>query len=215
MTDPVQVRTVNFLQKMFPRFNTSTPVDWNNNSTPGEKLELFGEECLTFFLGGIPSSPGSGPNTCLGFSSDDSNPGDTTSTKRRGPFMDFKSARLDREASNGFFKYRDPFSTSTSPAYYIFFSCNGTTNGYSLTDARQTTAAGVQVQPYYQTPPSISLPAGVFMNRDGFQIISAGRDGKFGPGGTGWTVSAGYGPGVDGSDDIANFSGAELRAGQN
>jgi hypothetical protein len=58
---------------------------------------------------------------------------------------------------------------------------------------------------------------GQFINPNGFQIISAGKNGQFGPGcggGGPWDTSNGL-PGTDpGADNLANFSSAVLGAGQ-
>ena len=47
-----------------------------------------------------------------------------------------------------------------------------------------------------------------------YQIISAGRDGAFGPGGT-WNPNTGYASSSPGADDMANFSTAALGSAQN
>jgi hypothetical protein len=48
------------------------------------------------------------------------------------------------------------------------------------------------------------------MNPNGYQIISAGRDSLFGPGGS-WNPAAGYTTaGSPGLDDLANFSQTPL-----
>ncbi len=218
-SDPIQARTVIFLQSMFGK-RASLAQDWNNDGTITAYptyIELAGEECLTFFLGGIPTR--NGPNGCLGFSSDPINPAEVVSTQgRKGPYFDFKSARLIR-AANGFFRYQDPFAGpgSAKAAYYVYLSANkagndynGPRNGYlPATDPRNFSDSAQGVNPFVQ-----SLSPLQYLNRDGFQIICAGRDGQFGPGDTSWSVTGGYGTSNAGSDDISNFSGAELRTGQ-
>ena len=58
-------------------------------------------------------------------------------------------------------------------------------------------------------------PAPVYQNPNTCQIISAGRDGRFGPGnvhpnGREWTPATGRDIDADGRDDLTNFNGPVL-----
>jgi prepilin-type N-terminal cleavage/methylation domain-containing protein len=203
----LEQKSLAYLQSLFgKRLGTAGPINWSGradfatNSPGSGAYELLGEECLTFFLGGIPTPNDGSPNGCLGFSTDRANPS-ATGGSRKGPYFDFKPNRLARTAT-GFFMYQDPFDSpgGAKAAYYVYLSSGRAGNDYSA-DSRQG------VQPYL-------MGTGRFMNPTGYQILCAGRDGKFGPGGASWSVTSGYGTGNDGSDDLANFSSAELRMGQ-
>jgi general secretion pathway protein G len=113
-----------FLTSMFPRLGaptaaglwttTNTPsdgvtaawtgIDWNGDTFQSGDVTLEGDQCLVFFLGGIPST--SAPYTCLGFSTNPSNPAYHVEGSIVGgvfvpnggdiipPFFDFPSNRL-------------------------------------------------------------------------------------------------------------------------
>jgi len=214
-SDPRAKLTPGILQTMFGRRINLAPIsgtpaagafpDWNGDGkfTAGD-IVLQGHHCLVFFLGGIPSAPGATP-TCLGFSRDPSNPTlpPTPGGSRYGPYFDgFKSNRLLRD-SNGMFVYADPFLTNMPYAY--FSSRKG--NDYNAADC-----AALGIAPY-------SDPSGRFINPNGFQIISAGSDGLFGPGG-GWDpikgggTSATQADNLKTADNLTNFSQYVLKAPQ-
>jgi prepilin-type N-terminal cleavage/methylation domain-containing protein len=207
--NPAHRRTVAFLQQMFGkridlRRAGSAPgangIDWNGDGTISKRdLPLTGDQCLVFFLGGIPAGTGAAGGTlgCTGFSSDPANPAAVAGT-RRGPFYEFKSNRLIK-GPNNFLSYADPFRKNKPFAY---FSAGAAGNDYS------PDCPSLMVSPYVES----STAAGErYINPDGFQIISAGPDGVFGPGGTAWDPATGYGSGA-GADDLANFSAGRLGA---
>jgi RNA polymerase sigma factor (sigma-70 family) len=196
--NPIEKDTVTFLQQMFGRRVNLVGVDWNGNGAIDQgaagTFTLTGDQCLVFFLGGIPMT--NGVNGCLGFSTDPVNPS-TSAGQRRGPYYEFKSGRLVR-GSNGFFSYVDAFNKG-SP--YAYFSSYKTTNGYNRYGASDCPHLGVS--PY-------QLPSRSFINAGGFQIISAGANGIFGVGGTTWDPTSGYPRGDPGADDLSNFSSTKL-----
>ena len=118
-------------------------------------------------------------------------PGDAPSgANKRGPYFDFPEQRLiDPATGNKDFHFRDPWGIP----FAYFRSLNG--NDYS--GAVFGTTACQQ--------------GGRFVNQNSVQIISAGANKRFGPGGN-WTPGAGaYALGGDGYDDLANFNqGAQL-----
>jgi prepilin-type N-terminal cleavage/methylation domain-containing protein len=215
-------RTVKFLQQMFPKISLlpSTPIDWNGDGAiesakggddgKGNWI-LLADQTLVFFLGGIPAPVG-GPNGCLGFATDPKNPAsiaDLAAGRTTSPSFDFVPARLQR-GNNKFFRYVDPWKTN-SP--YLYFSTyGGSDNNYHIASAIDKTAdcplglkdaAGnpVIVSPYIEAMSPVR-----FTNASSFQILSAGKDGVFGPGGL-WDPAKGVVLNSPGADDQANFSG--------
>ena len=90
-------------------------------------------------------------------------------------------------------------STLTEAQTYGYFSCYKTVNGYGRYGSTDCPTLGGGILPYGVT--------GAFLNPSTHQIISAGRDKTFGPGGA-WvaaTASDFYPPGSPGADDQANF----------
>lgn len=216
---PQYVTTVAALKRAFGKNISLMPpatIDWNGDGiistgTTGD-LVLEGKHCLVFWLGGIPVLGASGVQ---GFSTNPQNPAAATiaGSTRKGPYYpDFKTNRLVKDA-NGFFYYLDPYMQLP----YLYFSCGPAGNDYVL---GQQYAAGGAVQtvsgdcpsigvlPYYQgTGTSLR-----FMNPNSFQIISAGKNGVFAPGGqwnsTMGTMDATVPPAP--SDDWSNFSSVVL-----
>ncbi len=190
-------------------------IDWNGDGTiTAGDMVLQGQECLVFFLGGIPSATGA-TNACLGFSNNPANPAAAGGT-RLGPFYTaFDASRLIRRttvraaAPAGFLVYLDPFLSQSGGARqpYAYFSNYGAGNDYVTTDCA---ALGPNLIPYY-TKSGTTIN---YINPKGFQIISAGPDGKWGIfTGTNWTPLNGYAGIAPGADDMANFSKNPLGTG--
>jgi hypothetical protein len=221
-TDSAATQSYQFLQKLFGKDlgKVGGFVDWNGNGQPdGPYPPLQGNQCLVFYLGGIPNSAavrndGASPAP-QGFAANNINPGLSQAkfAKRKGPYFSFASTRLWPQLQqvppgwNGFFYYLDPWMTKTGPLYlnyqgspYAFFSSTGINNKYAI-----TTDCGAY--PYM-------TGVGQFTNSNTYQIISAGKDGYFGTAVNNlWSPSAGA-TGT-GADDQANFSSSLLGAGQN
>jgi len=208
-------QTAIVLQRMFGKNILGHPVDWNGNGTiDGGAVTLYGEELLVFYLGGIPSIPAGGTPTVTGFSSDPGNPGNSSKywdqstanqvwlKPRILPFYkNFNSSRLvPSPVAPGFLRYKDPF-TPPGGNFYLYFSTQGGPNNYP---GGQSAVPGAP-QPYFQGSPGSPQ----FFNPNSFQILSAGMDGIFGPGGQ-YDGSQGYGLSGPGADDIANFSKSVL-----
>jgi prepilin-type N-terminal cleavage/methylation domain-containing protein len=207
--------TVTFLQQMFGKrldlrsfvaASGTTPQvgnDWNGNGVlDAGRIVLTGDQCLAFFLGGIPAAA-SQPYGVLGFSTSPTNPG-SPGGNRRGPYFEFKSNRL-LLGTNGFFSYVDAFNKG---APYLYFSSYKTTNGYNRYGTSDAPAA------YLVAPYQLQASPAVYVNANGFQIISAGVNGSFGAGGTNWSPLTGYTPADPGADDFANFSASKLGSPQ-
>lgn len=213
MANAADIRSVAFLRTIFgnsaidanglvgpnnkrPNGTVWPGIDWNGNGTKAGKFTLTGEQCLVHFLGGIPSTA-SGSNQVLGFARTAGDPA-AAGGKRYGPYFHFKPTRL-LAGSNGFFTYRDPFErangVATSYAYFV-----GGKGGW-VANANSTGAY------FYADSVGGSNP----VNASGYQIICAGQDGIFGstPSARGSWTGAGTSS-SNGTDDLANFSRAQL-----
>jgi len=170
-----------YISRVFPK---ATNGQLNVASAPAGG-SMQGHQCLVFFL--------QGPNG-TGWST---NPRDPTATggERIGPFYDFKPQRVGDTLTDGFPSYIDVFKSR--PIAYFSSSNDGSfVDPYvgSLTD-NQGLEGGFA--PY----------KGV--NVTTWQIISAGRDKKFGVKGAFWgqqAPNALYPMGDQGFDDVANFA---------
>jgi hypothetical protein len=216
--------TVQLLTSMFGnRWQSNTSgIDWNGDGVinPADRpITLMGDQVLVFFLGGIPSASST---DVLGFSTNPKNPADLTAPIRKGPYFPFSPDRLVR-GPNGFLQYLDPYKTGTP---YIYLSAGKSRNGYNVTTNGTTTVTDCPTLPLPPNPPAgataqpVVIPykdgsSGRYLNPDSYQIISAGADGVFGPGGE-WDPRTGYGspaagpPHYFGKDDQANFSPNKL-----
>jgi prepilin-type N-terminal cleavage/methylation domain-containing protein len=123
-----------------------------------------------------------------GWSANALNPGDSTTT-RIGPFYAFKASRLIGSPP----AYKDVFGTP-----FAYFNTSVNQSASPATDC-----AGLGVSPYSQTN-------GTYYNGDCFQIISAGRNMKFGQNFTSWSTANPYAVNNAGYDDFANFAANKL-----
>jgi prepilin-type N-terminal cleavage/methylation domain-containing protein len=127
----------------------------------------------------------------------------------KGPFFDFKADRL--KGGN----YYDPYGTP-----YIYFSSKNGNDynvfGKAFGDYVYPAPIGpnpVQIPTYkanggWALPLTVSPFVGLdnkYINPNGFQIISAGKDKQFGRGGVFDPGTGDYSPGAQGGDDISNF----------
>ena len=211
-TIPVEADSLDFLRKMWgpsvgisPTTGGPLPLNWNaawQGTDPTKttlSVTLEGDQCLVFFLGGIPS--GGSPLTCLGFSTVQRNPTDFSTGDKIAPLFEFKPSQLTdpgRKAAPGFYAYNDPYGTP-----YAFFSSYKKENGYNRYSSTDCPSLGVSA--YLKT----SSPL-LFWNERSFQIISAGPDKAFGPGGVVWGPNN-PNTGV-GADDMSNFHDRTLDA---
>jgi prepilin-type N-terminal cleavage/methylation domain-containing protein len=211
--------SIAFLQRVWPRITTISGgntvwnttgnwIDWNGNKAQdkGSRWILEGEECLVFFLGGIPI-----PGTvlgCSGFSTNPSNPAfhiANPNTSIIPPFFSFESNRLVAGPSKAFLVYKDAYE-KTAFAYFSSYKTQNGYNRYYLLDG-QSDCHSLSGKPWPYAEAS-----GRYLNPNTFQIISAGRDGTFGAGtsnpGSGPFFMTGtpmYGFGQPGYDDMSNF----------
>jgi prepilin-type N-terminal cleavage/methylation domain-containing protein len=218
--DPAQYAThvlgpssVAYLQRIWPKMDFLTlqvknpkdgsvisTVDWSGGTMTGKyAVVLEGDQCLVYFLGGLPATNALG---CRGFADSASNPTDLNNDKKLPPLFNFKGERLiRRDPSHTFMSYLDTYTYNKKP--FAYFSNNPKTSQYGWDDCQ---SLGVnpylaQIKPYKK-----------FVNDDSFQIICAGRDGKFGapmtPPGT-WSKNN---PQVnrEAEDDESNFHFGKL-----
>src|SRR5262249_47369024 len=140
-------------------------------------INLEGDQCLVFFLGGIPAAGGG----TLGVSADQADPSLGTA-QRKGPYFKFESSPLFDRAGLGLYSYAGPpvtppQGTGWVGTPYAYFSSYKQQNGY----LRYAAALGSDCQTLQVSPYSEALTTR-FLNPSGFQIISAGKDGIFGRG---------------------------------
>lgn len=256
-TDPLTLDSAGYLSSMFPRmvFSTTT-VSWTTDtSAAANDVTLYGDQCLVFFLGGIQDwSNTTGEPSCLGFSSNPSNPGDLIG-ERKPVYYNFSAKRLTKLRGNGYFSYCDAYTDRyKSPPLqkpFLYYSSYKTANDYKhygTTDCPNSsglsgstdinslipgpTSIDRNTWPYCETSLSVSGVGFtyIYLNPSTFQIISAGRDGKYGPGTPNPTVSTipvdGFGNqmfwttklastiNANGRDDQANFARSLLGSGR-
>src|SRR5262245_36947772 len=172
--DPLDRDSLAYLRQMWPDLQWEDGIDWNGNGkidvpADGGDVVLEGDQCLVFFLGGIPTA---NPPGCLGFSTNERNPAQPGGD-RRGPFFEGFQAnpnRLVQIHGNAFYSYLDSYGMKP----YAYFSSHkdkkpGGYNRYGGTDC-----AALGVWPYAKE----LNPTPQYWNPNSFQIISAGRDGR-------------------------------------
>jgi prepilin-type N-terminal cleavage/methylation domain-containing protein len=225
-----ELDSINYLTSMFPNILTADPVtaqvhwktvgiDWNGDGViDHKKRTLQGDQCLVFFLGGIPIQPsGTSAAGCYGWSTDPRDPAKLAQTTgRKGPFFQFDSSRLvntfHAAPNNTFYSYIDPYSVKRQEAHwtpYAYFSNYGTANGYNKygagtsTTLAQSDCTKIGALPYFSSTSPIQ-----YYQPNGYQILSAGADGIFGPGGQ-WTPAT-AGGNKNGADDQCNFNNGNV-----
>ena len=174
------------LSQMFPRWMSSQPA---GTSTSLTAATITGSQCLVYFLGG---PLGTGWAVDVPFA-----PSPTATAKNT--FMDFPVARVVNGA------YLDPWKTpyayfgSGTGGIYPTFQINPTNSPY-YTAANFIPAPMSGIAPFFSGAKPV--------NPNGVQIISAGENMTFGPGGA-WTPGAGAYSNAQapGGDDMANFNG--------
>jgi general secretion pathway protein G len=224
---------------VFPAAST-TWYDFNGDGAfqTGRPILLEGHECLVFFLGGIPNRNPDGTTSGMGgFSNNPANPFKNETAEpspRQRPFFEFKAERFLDEDGDGIAGYTDPLATGSEARPYIYFSSYGT-NSYDPNDAN--TASGEETgtgrdfsngsvtksspspNPYATSLPVPATGGAKFINPDTYQIISAGRDRNYGPGGRYDANSTAERLPVDGAnieavnagkDNLSNFSQGTL-----
>jgi prepilin-type N-terminal cleavage/methylation domain-containing protein len=196
--------TQQFIKSVWPRISQATLNSSNftlngNAYTPytywgvsnGTRVVLQGDQSLVFWLGGPRDSTGN----VLGFCADSTDPMNPTSAKRISPFYDFPTSRLQILPTSA---TRTALFPSLIDVYgvapYIYFASGKSDNNYQ----HAVMFATGSVSPY-------QVSSTRFANPSSFQIVSAGKDATFGPGGIAWAGAVGGAATQDGYDDVANF----------
>lgn len=214
-------RSYQSLKRLFPQLNLSStgPVDatgtffydFNGNGTNqgNTPIYLTGDECLAFFLGGLPNPDGQGGFAMIGFAKNPRNPFSRASSNRTDPFFEFKPGQLVDFDGDGIPSYCDPLGSANSgdARPYAYFSAYG--NGqydpndcnYNLNESstylfnrfRVTGGPTPLVDSPFPNPYTSSVSAALdpsanaqpvnYFNPQTFQIISSGYDRNFGVGG--------------------------------
>jgi prepilin-type N-terminal cleavage/methylation domain-containing protein len=196
--------SVYYITRMFKNIGwVNTPVMWNGgNGVPiptgsGAKNAngtiLEGDQCLVFFLGGIPGPSGQ----TLGFSTNPANPAAGGATPI-GPFMRFNAAKLKARTIgsaqatasglHGFYSYLDYGDIMPFVYFSPVKSANnyntpnngglGYSNGQFIDFTPALPTEHLSVSPYAKS----NIGGLNYWNPDTYQIICAGKDSLFGPG---------------------------------
>lgn len=190
---------VDLLKRMFPQ------MDLTNNGLPTNfQADLNPNQALLFLL------TGGAPMNFSGFSNNPKRPFTPPSTPgetRKGPWLQV-NPKMIANGPNGHPWLVDVYGTP----FIIFAPTRGRPGNYALelgghpqhVEAGTWPGAVTDVYPYQLGPNK-------YINENGFQLISAGKDGKFGPGGLVNWDSLPY----EARDDQTNFSRTLLGAGLN
>jgi prepilin-type N-terminal cleavage/methylation domain-containing protein len=191
------------LLAMFPQMNTLksqglSPGQENlaqSNGYEGQEVLLDTNQTLVLLL------TGGGVTNFTGFSVNNRKPFQIDSGERMGPFLEHNVKWFDMSLTHP--KIRDAWDTP----FVIFAPQKGKRGVYG------TACDGIEQKwPEGSGIPAVIKPFlsnGKYLNENGFQIISAGKDQAFGSGGANLpAVGAG-------EDDLANFSGGPLAGGIN
>ncbi|MBX7104455.1 MAG: type II secretion system GspH family protein [Gemmataceae bacterium] len=205
-TDPVAFETKQFLATMFPRLPFAGTIAWSGSGSG--TYELFGPECLVFFLGGR--------NGLDGFSKNQTDPWNGAGSRNK-PFFEFDQKRLKLMAWNTSFPaYLDPYNSGAAEdqPYYYFTSKKG--GDYSALDTFVPSPGAygtIRIAPFRDT-------SNRFINPNGFQILSAGRDKRIGNftlttaepfvKWSNGTFTSAASPGNEPQDNLANFHPVKL-----
>lgn len=220
-----KARDRSVIQRLWPQYDFSKPIDINGDGNTTGTFTLDGAECLVFFLGGVPATTqapdGSKRFHVTGFSANPTNPFAplAAAQSRVGPFMEFDSSRFGDVDQDGFPEMRDRLGdVSADPI--VYYSMNEGA-GYIAQDQFVSQKCGA-LRPYE----SQSVPP-VPYKRTTFQLICPGFDGMLGNGGMydpqnpGGSLAVGR-PTATGSankggaaelDNLTNFARGQLKDG--
>jgi type II secretory pathway pseudopilin PulG len=198
-----------YLRKIWKKIDLNQPIDWSGGAMaqigqPNYSVVLEGDQCLVYFVGGLPNV---NPNGCRGFANSDRDPGNLTEANKLAPLFNFQSHRLYLRRAPGqpqhtYFSYKDVHGGQPF-AYFSSRSAQFGDNYYKDDDCQS-----LGVAPYF----SQANPIKKYLNPKSCQIISAGRDGYFGAvsGGNGEYQKGSPTMNAKGRDDISNFHGGVL-----
>ncbi len=177
--------SLRMLTQMFPNAWGVGLENWNGGTDGAAGIyELAADKAYVYFLSGMAGN---------GFSAKGPPTSTAPGTKRFGPYFDFKQSRLVPDAK-GFSQYRDYWDN---------------TNGFLVVYSQMM--VGQSPPPFIDTPTTPPAPLRQFQSAaklfqpKGYQILSAGKDGKWGTYPNYPLFFAGNLVG-DGEDDQANFA---------
>ncbi|MSU80221.1 MAG: prepilin-type N-terminal cleavage/methylation domain-containing protein [Gemmataceae bacterium] len=195
-----------YIGTMWPNLGQFTNVPWaGSTAIPATGIVLEGDQCLVFFLGGPPV--GSTPGLMGGFSLNPRDPISIAGGVDRERFMDFDTGRLVNRPTVAYptgHPFPSMFDRSDKRMPYVYFSSGR--YGYDPTTPNSAggfTPAGILTNPVIPYR-ELLLPPYNFHQKSRFQIISAGRDGLYGPGGV-WTQATAGSMSLQGRDDMTSF----------
>jgi len=189
----LRLATWEIIKKAFGKTITGTgtpPVfNWRGVGNTPTVLILEGMDAYVFWLGGIPEN-----GRFTGFASSRSDPtlSESSVSKRKGPYYDFDTTRMNGSFASGKVGYNNSYGGAyayISNSDYVYFT--GSPLGGTLSPYR--TSSATTASSYY--------------NAKTFQLISSGQDQSFGPGGV---YNPPFSIGTPGYDDLANFSSTQL-----
>jgi prepilin-type N-terminal cleavage/methylation domain-containing protein len=174
------------LKKAWPNLNPT--------ATGLPNVDLDSNQTVLFFL------TGGEVTQHRGFSTNPRTPFDPNGASRKGPFLEV-NPKLLLAAPNGQSWLIDPFGTP----YAYFAAVNGRSGAYGGQTFTLPSQGSFRINPTPQ-PVTPYLSGSKYLNENGFQILSAGKDTVFGPGGP--LPATGFG-----EDDQAHFTTNTLGAG--
>ena len=216
-SSPLDADSIRYLVQIFPKLGGPggnwTNIKWDGSASnlPTGGVVLEGDQCLVFFLGGVRGT--------MGFSKDAVDPPNFNNAaleQNKKLYFTFDPTRLYSRGGNPFPSYADSFSSGQPDAKkqpIVYFATpyriRGTTVAHTVTiDYSALGLSALTINPFLETPTR-------FYNEKTVQLVSAGPDRVFGPGGV-WSPSlgeqydadnyAGTGPGKGGRDDLSNIS---------
>lgn len=209
--------SLEYLFRMFPYMNKDLAgIDWSGGvGMPASGWVLLqGDQCLVFFLGGMPASA----NAVQGFSMDNkTNP--TARGGQRISFFQFPAGKLKSPPgrSNPFLVCYNAHDNQPYAYFSAYSGTGGRENNYHLfagtTAPAVSDCASLGVWPYAE---AVS-PLRRYLNPGSCQIVSAGPDGKFAPGTNltltapaTWTPTIAGTIAREGQDDLSNFHDKRL-----
>lgn len=178
------------IRRMFPNFSFGD-VDFDGSGSAAGAHALNGNECLVFFLGGMPDRSG-GNFAMTGFSKNPNNPFATGGNSRVGPFTEFQSQRLvdvfdgSSSGTNGFPEYVDPLPNQTAP--YGYLSANDGRGYPTGSSFYRAPGEDANLNNTLETTEDANsngvLDTGPAYKPESYQIVSPGFDTDYGAGGT-------------------------------
>jgi prepilin-type N-terminal cleavage/methylation domain-containing protein len=184
-----------YLKQLFPFLPPTNPGVYNTFTTGLPDVDMDPNQTLLFFLTGGNVN---GINF-QGFSTNKTNPFSTPSAgeQRIGPFLEVKLDKIRIDGTNGMAWYVDPWS---SP--YAYFAWEPQYNNYASYNWPTTTSSWASTTnhgPYSDT-------TGKAQNPKTFQLISAGKNARFGTGGVLNPGQGQFSLTGDAGDNLSNFT---------